>query len=73
MNYEIDNTHQRGSSAVFEAKERTGGTTAAAYSGINRRKVHRRGTSDRRTEMRFQSNRRDSDGRRADDQRNRFW
>lgn len=71
MNYEIDNAHQRGSSAVFEAKEPTG--TAAAYGGINRRKVHRRGTDDRRTEMRFQSDRRDSDGRRADDQRTRFW
>ena len=69
MNYESDHTHQRGSSAVFEAKERT----STDFNGINRRKLHRRGTDDRRTEMRFQSDRRDSAGRRADDQRARFW
>lgn len=64
-----DDQNQRGSSAIFESKERT----TASYNGINRRSTHRRKMEDRRGEMRFQTDRRDSSGRRSEDQQPKFW
>ena len=61
----------RGSSAVFEARECT-----TTYNGINRRRSHRRGNTDRRQELRFEldkPDRRRVAGRRKDDKRPTFW
>jgi hypothetical protein len=69
MNYDRDKNHQRGSSAVFESKDRT----SASYTGINRRDLHRRSLADRRGEMRFQADRREGEGRRADDKTLKFY
>jgi hypothetical protein len=68
--YTID-TPARGSSAVFEARECT-----TTYSGINRRRGHRRDNTDRRQELRFEldkPDRRKLAGRRKDDKRPSFW
>ena len=61
----------RGSSAVFEAREWT-----TTHNGINRRRSHRRGNTDRRQELRFEldkPDRRRVAGRRKDDKRPSFW
>jgi hypothetical protein len=68
--YTIDRPN-RGSSAVFEARE-----CATTYNGINRRRGHRRNNTDRRQELRFELDKRDRRqvaGRRKDDKRPSFW
>lgn len=69
MNSPPDDTHQRGKSAVFEARE----TTATTYNGVNRRREQRRSIEDRRLEMRFQMDRRVVAGRRDDDKQPQFY
>ena len=69
MSNHPDDHHQRGTSAVFESKERT----TAGYNGTNRRRVHRRKLEDRRGEIRFQMDRRESTGRRSEDLQAKFW
>lgn len=72
MTIDFADTQQRGTIAVFGEKERSKET----YKGRERRSRHRRCHQDRRVEMRFEldkPDRRECAGRRADDQRARFW
>lgn len=72
MSLDNNDHHRRGSSAVFEVQE----PTTATYSGVNRRRDHRRGHHDRREEMRFEMekpDRRIIAGRRHDDKTPTFW
>lgn len=72
MNLELTDYRDKSRPAVFEAKERQ----APAYKGAERRREHRRRQTDRRTDLRFEldsSDRRVSEGRRADDRNLRFW
>jgi len=72
MSADNNDNHRRGSSAVFEAQERT----TATFNGVNRRRDHRRGHRDRREEMRFEMEKPDRRliaGRRHDDMVSKFW
>ncbi len=72
MNLELMDYREKSRPAVFEAKERP----AKNYLGAERRREQRRRQTDRRTDLRFEldsSDRRVSEGRRADDKNLRFW
>ncbi len=70
-----------GSKALFESRElgqRDGASDAPApkYMGVERRRTNRRVVSERRTEVRFEpgkEDRRQNQGRRADDKTPVFW
>jgi hypothetical protein len=60
------------SAARFETAE----PKSAGYTGVERRRRHRRVRADRREEMRFEpdkADRRANPGRRADDKNIRYW
>lgn len=72
MTMELLNFEERSGPAVFEERKRS----STGYKGPERRRSHRRAQRDRRMELRFEldkPDRRTSTGRRATDQRSKFW
>lgn len=67
-----EHTRPAGGRANFQASD----PAQAQYSGMERRRAHRRNGSDRRTEMRFDLERPDrrlTAGRRSDDAKGALW